>query len=1295
MVVKIKKKKQSAYILIAVIFVIAIAFTVSAGGVIKILAGISSFHEIESNGTNTGGIVGNDASASGGQFLQFTDSGDNWQFTTNMTSMGIWVTRSTFGTVFEVYINGTYYGTFNTYDQAGTTYKRELRLFNYLNGNNHTIVINHTGAINPSGQKVLDLDAFITNATAVIDLREAEDDWSNRSGIYLTENGNASSDAILQLPNASSYFETWGSGKYILIYTKDSLLSTFYNVTYANQNFSFNTYFNGYLHRQKRVVLINSTLSNSLLRISNSGLNNTINNSIIDLDYIIFYPFDRPTNSTINISAQLNETHLNISWSNSSAESGRIITYHVVATAFENSTSVRVANTTDLNLTAVTSSLPQDYYTFKIEANDDYLESFSGDTTELMFFDSKKVNQRAKDATNYIITSQKGDGAIPDSFNSEFYNSDNTAGYAGIALYQAWRNTSNVSYIDSLGSYLDWFAVQQESDGTWHYAYKYNATNSSYYADVWDYYKNLNITDIKVVDAIQSYFAYDLWMYSISGRNSTKVVNLTPVAELGMKRLIADNYDGNRFFYSSTQYKNNTNNWVLLETKYAAGQIDVFLGMLALWNLTQNITYLEYAKNIKNNFDSYYWNSSSARYSIALDALNAQEGPTEYLFVQGYAPSIFGKSQNNSLNAYNYLKTKEYKDGSINTSNSTSLKQTTNASTGETLISAMTILASRKLDQGKTENLTNYLRKMQVDTTTNASGGMKFDKNTSSLSVTTVAFGSSALFSDDLPLPDLLFKNAVNISPNFRRYQNFTANITIEYVSLSHYIFSTNASGSWNNKTVNISGVQYNASEQSNITITSQSKVCWYYWANDTSGSSWQSSTYCFNVQNTPPVFNETISDKSATVDQTINFRVNCSDVDDDIITYYDNASLFDINSSGGVSDTPLSTEIGSYYINITCGDGTNNISQAFVYTINAASSSSPPSSGGGGGGSSRPRPTRECREKRDCPKDYYCVDNKCLKIFDLKTLQVDSPVEPGEFLDFTYLIKGMADISGDVVLDFWLESESSREKQKMATGSDVIFIGNFEEKIESTSLFLPSDIPEGRYVLFIKLSYDGYEAVSSRIIEIKPEVVLKPNLAITSPLEVLPYALWNYSFILSVNKDYLEGVVLKQRILKEGGREREQIIWSKTEELVVNRSILVSNTITGLEPGDYLLELTAEAGKQTFTIVESFNIEAPKNGPSIQQILNRFFLENYKLSNTLLIFGMIFAAVTLLVTTTILAVYFFAPKRIAYDINELKLWVSKEKQMGSSDSEIRKILQQNTGWTRREVDWFLKFKPY
>lgn len=61
--------------------------------------------------------------------------------------------------------------------------------------------------------------------------------------------------------------------------------------------------------------------------------------------------------------------------------------------------------------------------------------------------------------------------------------------------------------------------------------------------------------------------------------------------------------------------------------------------------------------------------------------------------------------------------------------------------------------------------------------------------------------------------------------------------------------------------------------------------------------------------------------------------------------------------------------------------------------------------------------------------------------------------------------------------------------------------------------------------------------------------------------------------------------------------------------------------------------------------------------------------------------------AAIVLAAAIMLTIYFLAPKKVAYNINELKQWVRKEKQMGTSDADILQILKQHTGWTDEEID--------
>ncbi|MEK6900565.1 MAG: PGF-pre-PGF domain-containing protein, partial [Nanoarchaeota archaeon] len=125
------------------------------------------------------------------------------------------------------------------------------------------------------------------------------------------------------------------------------------------------------------------------------------------------------------------------------------------------------------------------------------------------------------------------------------------------------------------------------------------------------------------------------------------------------------------------------------------------------------------------------------------------------------------------------------------------------------------------------------------------------------------------------------------------------------------------------------------------ISLAKGNQICWYYFANETSGNIWQSENYCFNVVNTVPVFDLSLASQSKSAGQTLTYDINCSDVDGDTITYYDDTSLFNINiSSGLISHNPSNNDAGTHTVNITCGDGESNLSQSFSYAISATAAS-------------------------------------------------------------------------------------------------------------------------------------------------------------------------------------------------------------------------------------------------------------------------------------------------------------------------------------------------------------------
>jgi len=123
-----------------------------------------------------------------------------------------------------------------------------------------------------------------------------------------------------------------------------------------------------------------------------------------------------------------------------------------------------------------------------------------------------------------------------------------------------------------------------------------------------------------------------------------------------------------------------------------------------------------------------------------------------------------------------------------------------------------------------------------------------------------------------------------------------------------------------------------------------------------------------------------------------------------------------------------------------------------------------------------------ECFENKECSKEKACWNHKCVKLFDVKITDFKSPVKLGEFFEFSYFLKGMADISNDVRMDFRIESEDGKN---VSSGSDVIFVGNFEQKTEQGKIYIPENIASGNYKFYVDLNFENYHVGSYRTISI------------------------------------------------------------------------------------------------------------------------------------------------------------------------------------------------------------------
>ncbi|MFO7872578.1 MAG: Ig-like domain-containing protein [Candidatus Undinarchaeales archaeon] len=223
---------------------------------------------------------------------------------------------------------------------------------------------------------------------------------------------------------------------------------------------------------------------------------------------------------------------------------------------------------------------------------------------------------------------------------------------------------------------------------------------------------------------------------------------------------------------------------------------------------------------------------------------------------------------------------------------------------------------------------------------------------------------------------------------------------------------------------------------------------------------------------------------------------------------------------------------------------------------------------GGGwvGGAPSAEEP--ECVENSDCSKNEYCIDNHCVVVFDVDILRVDSPIVPGDFLDFTYYIKEMGEISGDVFVKFWLESKGVKYSEGMST----IYLGTFDKITKTGEIYLPHDLPLGEYTFHIQVEFEKYLAESTRTVEVKKTVPSVLDIRIPDIPERTSDEPLKFSIIISSNKDSPLTVNLTETVEKDSS-----VVWEAHKNIVLERSVTINESVKGLGAGTYLVKASAE----------------------------------------------------------------------------------------------------------------------
>ncbi|HLC55635.1 MAG TPA: hypothetical protein VJJ23_00160 [Candidatus Nanoarchaeia archaeon] len=111
------------------------------------------------------------------------------------------------------------------------------------------------------------------------------------------------------------------------------------------------------------------------------------------------------------------------------------------------------------------------------------------------------------------------------------------------------------------------------------------------------------------------------------------------------------------------------------------------------------------------------------------------------------------------------------------------------------------------------------------------------------------------------------------------------------------------------------------------------------------------------NIMNRAPVFDDNIVYIEGKLSVgSVNFKVLASDIDNDVLTFNDNTSLFDIDNNGNINFVVDNSNIGIHNVNISVSDGDLVISRDYQFelindVVTPPTGGGPPGGGGGGGG--------------------------------------------------------------------------------------------------------------------------------------------------------------------------------------------------------------------------------------------------------------------------------------------------------------------------------------------------------
>jgi hypothetical protein len=249
-----------------------------------------------------------------------------------------------------------------------------------------------------------------------------------------------------------------------------------------------------------------------------------------------------------------------------------------------------------------------------------------------------------------------------------------------------------------------------------------------------------------------------------------------------------------------------------------------------------------------------------------------------------------------------------------------------------------------------------------------------------------------------------------------------------------------------------------------------------------------------------------------------------------------------------------------TYYVKARDYADNNSLISSAIYTAptTPVTPTTGPGGGGGGGGGGGP----------SVPP---VIPPAAEGIFDLNLIRIDDPVEAGEKVDFTFVVKNSTKATnGNAYITYWIEQDG----KKVVSGSETIYLLAGESR-EISEALLSSEEMSGRFDFYLSLSRAGQKKITlKKTISIMVGAPTKIELKTSSLLPGEEDQPVTFALDISSNRDATLPVTVEEKIFKD-----DRIVWQKKQTVLITVSRRFFEEVYGLEPGNYRLEVVAVHG--------------------------------------------------------------------------------------------------------------------